>query len=239
MYPGEMRRDLEAVMHGNDFNDFAKKHGARKEVWDEGLRLWYKSKSLREYRASVYGLPPQDFPVTGFTREANYLQWCLQVSGVMPDKRGQNFHQFMQRCLSEAEEEPIPPSTEEGIEVGVIILTVLKNNVGNSRDFDKPQPDDVGGDMLQPGEWLYTETVAESKCGKEVFIKYEGLRSKLMHLVAIGATETKITRKQATDWLQANGRYYDRESSPNRRRCAYVIPLELVEKFEVFAYRWA
>src|ERR1700733_5111656 len=93
-------------------NEFAKKHGAKKEVYDEDLKFKYQNKSIREYTASIYGLPYREFPATAFTSERIYLQWCVQVSGMMPDKRTTLFHQFIQDRLAEAEEEEIPPNME-------------------------------------------------------------------------------------------------------------------------------
>jgi hypothetical protein len=221
------------------FNEFAKKHGAKKEVWDEDLKFRYQNKSMREYSASVYGLPYQEFPVTAFTSEAVYLQWCLQVSGVMPNKRKGEFHPYMQERLADAEEEEIPPNMEEGAEVGVVVLTLLKGGIRNCRDFDFPGDDDDDGedDELGPGEWLFVETAEDSKCGKEVFVKYEGLKAKILDQIAMGATETKLTRREVVKWLKAHGRYYNREASVHRRRCAYVLPYELVKNFEVFNLR--
>jgi hypothetical protein len=215
------------------YNEFAKQHGAKKEVWDENLKFRYHNKSLREYFASIYCLRYQRFSVTALTSEPAYLQWCVLVSGMMPPKRGKDFLQFMRERLIEAEEEEIPPNTEEGAEVGVVVLTILKDGIRNCRDFDQPQENDE----LGPGEWIFVETAEESKCGAEVYIKYEGLKAKLLDAIALGATETKLTRKEVTDWLLAHGRYYNRNTSINRRRCAYVLPFSLVESFEVYALR--
>jgi hypothetical protein len=38
-------------------------------------------------------------------------------------------------------------------------------------------------------------------------------------------------------WLLAHGRYCRKDASTNRHRCAYVLPFDLVDKFEVFATR--
>jgi hypothetical protein len=219
----------------DSFNEYAKKHGARKEVWDEGLKLKYQNKSMREYSASIYGLPYQEFPLAAFTSEAAYLQWCVSVSGVMPDKRKTRaeFHRYIQERLSEAEEEEIPPNTEEGVEVGVVVLTILKSKARIARNFDVPQEHD----QLLPGEWLFLETAEDSRCGLEVFIKYEGLRACIVDQIAVGNTETKLTRKEVVAWLRAHGRYYDRKASVNRRRCAYILPYALVENFEIFSLR--
>jgi hypothetical protein len=62
-------------------NEFAQKHGAKKEFYDEDLKFKYQNKSIREYTASIYGLPYRQFPATAFTSERIYLQWCVQVSG--------------------------------------------------------------------------------------------------------------------------------------------------------------
>jgi hypothetical protein len=59
-------------------NEFAKKHGARKELWDENLKFKYQNKSLREYTASIYGLPYQPFPVKAFTSQAVYFNGVLK-----------------------------------------------------------------------------------------------------------------------------------------------------------------
>jgi hypothetical protein len=213
------------------YNEFAQKHGAKKEVWDENLKFKYQNKSLREYRASIYDLPYQDFPVAAFTAEATYLQWCVQVAGMMPETRGKKFREFIRERLAEAEEEEIPPNMEEGAEVGVVILTILKNGIRNARNFDLEQQQDE----LRPGEWLFLETAEDSKCGLEVYIKYEGLKARILDQVAMGATETRLPRREVVRWLKANGRYYGRDATVNRRRCAYVLPHDLVEKFEVFS----
>lgn len=148
-----------------DFNEYAKQHGAKKEVWDEDLKFKYQSRSLRVYFASIYGLPYQEFPVAAFTSEAAYQQWCILVAGMMHlPARGKEFKQFIVGRLADAEEVEIPPNTEEGIEVGVVVLTLLKNAIRNCRNFDLPGEDDE----LQPGEWVFLETTAESKCGLEV-----------------------------------------------------------------------
>jgi hypothetical protein len=219
------------------YNEFAKKFGARKEIWDEDLKFRYQNKSMREYSASVYGLPYREFPVTAFTSQAVYLQWCLQVSGVMPDKRRSEFHKYMQERLSEAEEEAIPPNTEEGAEVGVVILTILKSKLTTARNFDLPGGEEDERDKLVPGEWIFVETAEDSQCGLEVYVKYEGLRACILDQVAMGCTETKLTRKEVVKWLRDHGRYYDRKTSINRRRSAYVLPYDLVKGFEIFALR--
>ncbi len=123
----------------NEYNEFAKTHGIKKEFWEEGLQFRYQNKSLREYSASVYGLPFQSFPVTAFTSEAVYLQWCIQVSGMMPLSRGKEFKQYMRDRLAEAVEEEIPPNTEEGIEVGIVVLRLLYNEIRRCRNFDDTQ----------------------------------------------------------------------------------------------------
>jgi hypothetical protein len=224
---------MEATM--TEFNEYAKKHGARKEVWDEGLKFKYQNKSMREYTASIYGLPYQEFPLAAFTSEAAYLQWCVAVSGVMPDKRKSRaeFHRYIQERLGEAEEEDIPPDTEEGVEVGVVILTILKNKIVNARDFDVAQEED----KLRPGDWVFLETSAESRVGLEVYIKLQGLMGCILSHIAMGNTETKITRKDVVAWLRAHGRYCNREASVNRWRCAYIVPHALVDSFEVFPLR--
>jgi hypothetical protein len=217
-----------------EFNDYAKKHGARKEVWEEGLKFKYQNKSLREYKASVYGLPYQPFPTPAFTSEPVYLQWCVQVSGMMPEKRGrEKFFDHIRDCLAEAEEEEIPPNTEEGADIGEVVLTILKSKVGSSRDFDKPQEEDE----LRSNEWLFVETAEDSKCGAEVYIKYQGLKACILDQVALGNTETKFTRKEVVAWLLAHGRYHNRETTINRRRCAYILPYSLVDGFEMFYLR--
>jgi hypothetical protein len=220
-------------MMKDPYNEFAKKHGARKEVWDEGLKLKYQNKSVREYTASIYGLPYQPFPPEAFTSEAVYLRWCALTAQMMPNKRGREFHQYMQEHLSEAEEEEIPPDTEEGVEVGVVFLTILKNKIRNVRNFDLPQEEDE----LKPGEWVFLETSVESRVGLEVYIKFQGLMSRVLDQIAMGSTETKITRKEVVKWLRANGRWCSREASVNRWRCAYTLPYSLVESFEIFALR--
>jgi hypothetical protein len=225
------------MMSGTDrYNDFAKEHGARKEVWDEALKFKFQSKSLHEFTASVYGMPFQEFPDAALTSEKIYHQWCAKVARIMPqDRSKKEFKQYMNERLLEAEKEEIPPNTEEGVEVGVVVLAILLNAIQNCRDFDKPQ-DDLGQE-LRPGEWVFIETSEDSKCGQEVYIKYEGLKARVVHQMCDGGTETRLTRKQIVKWLMANGRYYDKTASVNRRRCAYVLPLELVESHEVFSFR--
>ncbi len=53
-----------------------------KEFYDEDLKFRYQN-NQPEYSASIYGLPYQEFPVTAFTNEATYQQWCIQVAGMM------------------------------------------------------------------------------------------------------------------------------------------------------------
>jgi hypothetical protein len=158
---------------------------------------------------------------------------------MMPNKRKEGFHQFMQERLVDAEEEEIPPNLEEGAEVGVVILTILKSKVKICRNFDVPPgPGFVDdGDELRAGEWLFLETAEDSKCGLEVYIKYEGLRSCILDQVAMGSTETKMGRREVVAWLMAHGRHHNKEATVNRRRCAYILPYSLVESFEVFALR--
>jgi hypothetical protein len=215
-----------------NYNEFAQKHGAQKVFYDEDLKFRYQNKSLREYSASIYGRPYQEFPVTAFTSEACYLQWCVQVSGAMPVPRNRDFKQYIRDRLAEAEEEEIPPNMEELAEVEVVVLTILKNCARKVRNFDFPQDNPE----LEPAEWLFLETAEDSKCGLELYIKYEGLKSKILDQVALGATETKITRKEVVKWLKLHGRHYDKNASVNRRRCAYVLPYSLVEGFESFTF---
>jgi hypothetical protein len=146
------------------------------------------------------------------------------------------FHQFIQDRLAEAEEEEIPPNMEEGVEVGVVVLTILKSKIRNCRNFDVPLKEDFS-DELEPGEWVFIETAEDSKCGLEVFIKYEGLKACIQDQVAFGNTETKMARREVVAWLMAHGRHYGKDATINRRRCAYVLPFSLVEGFEVFALR--
>jgi hypothetical protein len=77
------------------YNEFAKKHGVKKELWDENLKFRYQNKSAREYTASIYGLPYREFPEEGFTSEPACLRWCIKISGMMPPDRGRGFKQFM------------------------------------------------------------------------------------------------------------------------------------------------
>jgi hypothetical protein len=221
----------------SDFNEFAKAHGARREVFDEDLKFRYQKKSLSVYTASIYGLPFVEFPVAAFTSEAAYLQWCIQVANMMPLERGSKAHkQFIRDRLAEAEEVEIPPNMEEGVEAGRVVLHILKNSVRNCRDFDykNPDPEVYMDPELNVEEWVFLETVNGVK---EVFIKFEGLMARILDAIAIGSTETKITRKDLGAWLKANGRHYNKYASPNRHRCAYVLPLELVEKYEKFRLR--
>jgi hypothetical protein len=97
-----------------------------------------------------------------------------------------------------------------------------------------PDPDVYIDPELNVGEWIFLETVSGVK---EVFIKFEGLMARILDAIAIGSAETKITRKDLGAWLEANGRHYNKHASPNRHRCAYVLPLELVEKYEKFRLR--
>lgn len=218
----------------NKFNEFAKKHGAKKEVWDENLMFKYQNRSLREYTASIYGMPFLEFPEEAFTSEPVYLRWCIKVSGMMPPDRKGQFKQFMRERLIDAEEEDIPPDTEEGAEIRAIVLTILKKELnGRCRDFDQPQENQE----LEPGEWVFCETVMESKCGAELFIKYEGLKARITHFIALNSLEIRPNRREVTKWLRANGRYYDKKASVNRHRCAYVLPYEMVETHKVFDYR--
>jgi hypothetical protein len=217
----------------NKFNQFAQQHGAKREVWDENLKFKYQSKSLRVYKASVYGSDFLDFPPKALTSEVQYQQWCALVAGMMPPKRGRDFLNFMNNRLLDAEEEAIPPNTEEGVEVARVVLTILKNKCRNCRDFDCEQ-EEWG---LIPGEWVFVETAKDSSCGKEVFIRFEGLMACVLDEVAMGCTETKMTRKEIVDWLLAHGRHLGRDASPNRVRSAYAIPFSLVEGFQIFALR--
>jgi hypothetical protein len=140
----------------------------------------------------------------------------------MPTARKGSFQQFIQDRLAEAEEVEIPPDMEEGSEVGAVILNIIKNHIHNCRDFDyRPAPDSGNGNELMPdevtedddddpedsselypGEWLFVETVPESTCGKEVFIKLNGLMSFVTSENANGNTEYKMTRKEVSDWLK-------------------------------------
>jgi hypothetical protein len=215
-------------------NELTKKHGAKKEFWDENLKFRYQKKSLSEFTASIFDLPYVEFPDAALTSEPKYLQWCSKMSrGVMPNVRGKKFIDYIRERLAEAEEEDIPPNMEEGIEAGVVILTLLKNAIRNCRDFDQPQ-DEL---ELKPGEWLFIETAEDSRCGEEVYIKLEGLMAKVSGQVAMGNTETKLTRKDVSKWLLVHGRQCGRTATVNRRRSAYVLPLGIVEIHEVFASR--
>lgn len=218
----------------SDQNEFMQKYGAKREFWDEGLKFRYKNKDLHEFTASIYGLDYKEYPPTALTSEAIYLQWCAQRSNMIPQKRGmKDFLQYIRERLAEAEEEEIPPDTEEGVEIGVVVLTILKNQVRKARDFDQPQENDE----LKPGEWCFIETSVESRVGVEVYIKFQGLMSRVLDQIVMGSTETKIKRGEIVKWLRAHGRYCNREASVNRWRCAYILPYSLVESFEIFALR--
>ena len=120
----------------------------------------------------------------------------------------------------------------------MVILTILKSKMERCRDFDVPQKVEEGNsDKLHPGEWIFIETADDSKCGPEVYIKYEGLKACILDQIALGTTETKLARKEVVAWLLAHGRYHNKDATVSRRRCAYVLPCSLVDNFEVFALR--
>jgi hypothetical protein len=230
-------------MNMTNFNEFAKAHGAKLDVFHEDRKFRYQNKSLRYYTASIFGLPFVDFPVAAFTNQRSYQQWCVQVCGVMPSgRKAAEFEQYIQARLAEAEEVEIPPDMEEGSEVGAVILNIVKNYTHNCRDFDIKGDDPEGSDAddrLFSGEWLFVETIEGSKCGKEVFIRVRGLMAKITWENSNGNTPSKITQKEVTDWLKGHGRYYDREASKNRYRSAYVLPLKMVLEHEIFPLREA
>src|SRR5262249_55579800 len=152
-------------------------------------------------------------------------------------KRQKAFAEFIRDRLVDAEEVAIPPNLEEGVEVGVVVLTILKHAIQICRNFDKPKGEDDDSDELKPGEWIFLETAEDSKVGLEVYVKYEGLKARILDQMAFGNTETKITRKEVVRWLLDRGRYHDKNASVNRRRCAYVLPYDLVQSFEIFRLR--
>src|SRR5262249_31346576 len=105
--------------------------------------------------------------------------------------------------------------------------------IQNARNFDQPQDEDE----LIPGEWLFVETAEDSQCGPEVYIKFEGLKACILDQVALGNTETKLTRKEVVRWLLDHGRHCGKDATVNRRRCAYTLPYSLVDSFEMFYLR--
>ena len=214
-------------------NEFMKEHGAKREFWDENLKFKYYKKTFREYWGSVYGLPHQPFPDAALTCEPKYQQWCVGISGYMPVDRGKNFKTFIRERLAEAEEQEIPPSLEDGVEIEVVVLNILKNALRSARNFDDPQE----SDELRPGEGIFTEAAEDSKCGREVYIKFEWLKARVLHEVSVGNTETKLTRAMVIAWLEAHGRHCSRNATVNRRRSAYVLPYSLVAEHQVFALK--
>jgi hypothetical protein len=236
-----------------DFNEFAKKHGARKEVWDEDLKFKYMNKSLREYIASIYGLAYQKFPIAAFTNESVYLQWCMQLSGMMPDKRKSEFHRYMQERVAEATEAEILPGLEEGaiikqtvlhhvrsqlgIEVDAdperakAILEAKKTEAGKAvrtigvRDLDDPkQPKDIG--YREP---MFLETRDDTGFGeKAVFIRIDPLMDWITERARHGLTEAKIDRDTVCNWLAKNGKHYPRNASPARLQSVYALRLSFV-----------
>ena len=55
----------------------------------------------------------------------------------LPSRGREKFKQFIVERLAEAVEEEILPSTEEGIEVGIVVLTILHNEIKRCRNFDQ------------------------------------------------------------------------------------------------------
>jgi hypothetical protein len=214
-------------------NEFMREHGAKREFYDEGLKFRYKNKDLHEFTASIYGLDYREFPPKALISEPAYLQWCAQISNMIPTKRGKDFLQYIRDRLTEAEEEEIPPNMEEGAEVENLLLCILKNQMWNARNFDKEQENQE----LISGEWMFMETADDSKCGLEVYIKLNGFMAGVTYQKANGNTETKLTRKEVVAWLRAHGRCLNREATVNRRRSAYVLPYEFLKNASIFSMK--
>jgi hypothetical protein len=224
-----------------NFNDFAKKHGAKKEVWDEDLKFQYQLKSMREYSASIFGSQYLEFPVSAFTSEAVYLQWCVGVSGVMPNKRGREFHKYIQERLEQAVEEEIPPGLEEGAIIKETILSRIRFKLyggvhdekeakekGLTRSLkDADDPEQLK--HLSDREYMWVETREDTGFGeKAVFLRIEPLMDGITELTRNGLMEEKLSRKSIVKWLKVNGKHYNRESSPNRVKSVYALPLSFV-----------
>jgi hypothetical protein len=55
---------------------------------------------------SVYGLPFKEFPVKACTNQKSYLDWCIQVSGMMPHLRSyKDFQELISNFMGKASEE--------------------------------------------------------------------------------------------------------------------------------------
>ena len=125
------------------FNRFAQEHSARKNVWDENLKLRYKPRTFNEFTASVYGEEYKDFPAEAIASPTKYDRWCVSASRMFPPQRDRKeFRQYMQERLFEAKEAEILPDTEDGAEVGSMILTILKSKCRIARNFSRPPKDD-------------------------------------------------------------------------------------------------
>jgi len=225
------------------FNDFAQKHGAKKEVWDENLQFRYQNKTMREYSASIFGLPYEDYPLAGFTSETVYLQWCARIAGVMPERRKNKFHEYMQERLSEAEEIEILPGLERGAiikeEVSAYVQNLLlliddadtnKHGVKVKRgshvaDFDEPTQDKGSTKRYD----LFLETRADTGFGERaVFIRIKPLMHWITERNRNGITEAKLERDAICKWLEMNGKHYPRNATVNRLQSAYALRLSFV-----------
>ena len=87
------------------------------------------------------------------------------------------------------------------------------------------------------GEWISLETAEDSRCGLEVFIKYEGLNGKICPSSCDGSHGNEVATKGSGEVVVGPRTILNRTASVNRRRSAYVLPFELVDKFEVFPLR--
>jgi hypothetical protein len=147
----------------------------------------------------------------------------------------------MQERLSEAEEEEIPPGLEEGAVIKETILYHIRAHLYGTvadekeakekgltravKDADKPEQLKVMGDR----EYMWVETRDDTGFGeKAVFLRIESLMAWITERTRNGYMEIKLERKVIVNWLKANGKHYNRDSTPNRLKSVYALPLSFV-----------
>jgi hypothetical protein len=205
------------------FNQFAQQNGASVLYLDENLVMQYEDKEEIIFWGSVYGSEFREMPDNALTSENEYRKWCWKTAKMMPKRRtAAVFDDYVRPRMINATVRETLPGTEYGAEIDAAIDLVLGPYRRNFKDLDN-------GAELLPGDWVWVETLPDSKCGQEAIIRINGLMRVIGHKEAVGITEGKIRRKDVCKRLVYWGRRVDdRGGAVNRLRCAYALPAKLL-----------
>jgi hypothetical protein len=204
------------------FNKFAQENGASVLYLDENLQLQYENREEVVFWGSVYGSDFREMPDNALTSENEYRKWCWKTTKMMPKRRtAAVFDDYVRPRMMQASVRETLAGTEYGAEIDDAVEAVLGFYRG-CKDLDD------GGEWSK-GDWIWIETLPDSKCGAEVIIKIKGLMEKINARESIGLTEGKIKRKDVCKRLVHYGRQVDdRGGSINRLRNAYALPARLL-----------